>query len=201
MRDKMLGIALLGAVTLSAQTPRAPSAVGSLTNGHYHHNRTGIEFSVTPEWSLLGEGPSSGRGESVGFRDSTTDATLYAWMVRRSDETQWLDSKSDMDTYQHLIGVKIEQRHVANLNDYWIRSDRVEHPTIGGRMALKAVGEYTIVRSGPGDTAAKSERLSECLTWIHSDSVRVLFSSTVRSADLASYQPRFDQVVATAVLP
>jgi hypothetical protein len=67
----------------------------------------------------------------------------------------------------------------------------VQHITIGGRPALSAIADY--VRAG--------QKMVEYLTWVDGEKSRVVFVGRMPASELANFQPRFDAVIQSAVVP
>ncbi|MSO56434.1 MAG: hypothetical protein EXQ55_05865 [Acidobacteria bacterium] len=195
----ILGLVALAVTLVSAQAPAPGRELGSLVNGRYHHNRTGIEFVVPQEWSISATGPNSDGSEGVQFKDSVTGAVLSVWMIRQADFSRGVGSDTDSDPYRHTVGLKIQQRRDQGMPDYWVRTDRIEETMIGGRAALKAVGDFT--QTGDDSASAGKALMSECLTWIDAKDARAFFYARVPAADWPNFQWRFDQIVGTAVVP
>ena len=165
--------------------------LGTLQDGRYYHLRTGINFAVPVGWTLLVAGPSSDGGEMVTLRDSGTDTTLSVWMIVTKTSQEGIAAAGRADWYRHVVGMKIRQRYDQGLRDYWVAADTIQERVISGRNALAAVGEFT----------EGGQRVAECLTWIVGDNARAFFFARAPKSSLDLVQLRFDELVATAVIP
>jgi len=72
--------------------------------------------------------------------------------------------------------------------NYKIREGSEEHTIIGGQQALRAVGEYE--RNG--------RKITELLTWIFTEHMRVFFFAQVPSGNVPPLQPVFEQIIQSA---
>jgi hypothetical protein len=177
---------LLIAAAMSAQTEnsREVLTMGTLEEGVYHHNRTGIQFAVPSGWVIVSESLAASGGQAVILRDTETNLTATVWMkaraVDRADIPALLDRRLDD---------KAAQRN--NFQGYTYRADSVQHTTIGGQPALSAVADY--MRTG--------QHMVELLTWVEGEKSRVVFVGRVPAPDLADFQGRFDEVIQSVVVP
>jgi hypothetical protein len=171
---------------MSAQTEnsREVLTMGTLEEGVYHHNRTGIQFAVPSGWVIVSESLAASGGQAVILRDTETNLTATVWMkaraVDRADIPALLDRRLDD---------KAAQRN--NFQGYTYRADSVQHTTIGGQPALSAVADY--MRTG--------QHMVELLTWVEGEKSRVVFVGRVPAPDLADFQGRFDEVIQSVVVP
>lgn len=74
---------------------------------------------------------------------------------------------------------------------YKIREGSVEHTTIGGRQALRAVGEFE--RNGM--------KVTELLAWIFTEHTRTQFAARVAAGNVSALQPLFEQILQSARIP
>jgi hypothetical protein len=74
---------------------------------------------------------------------------------------------------------------------YKIREGSVEHTTIGGRQALRAVGEFE--RNGM--------KITELLAWIFTEHTRTQFAARVASGNVPALRPVFEQILQSARIP
>jgi len=158
--------------------------LGTLEDGVYHHNRTGIQFAVPSGWVIVTEGTSSSGGQAVTLRDAETNFTATVWMKARKADPADIPALLD-----RRLDDKAAQRN--NFQDYTYRADSVKHTTIGGQPALSGVADY--VRTG--------QHMVESLTWVEGEKSRVVFVGRVPASDLADFQGRFDEVIQSVVVP
>ncbi len=181
----------LAAATLPAQTqtpsksqPKA-QALGTLVNGVYHHNLTGIEFTLPADWIIVNQAPASEPGAQViKLKNSVSNAIASVWLKRRN---------ADPADIQALMNGRLDDKVIQrnNFQDYKYRSESVQHITIGGRPALSAVADYV----------STGQKMAEYLTWIDGERSRVLFGGRMPASELADFQMRFDPVIQSACVP
>jgi hypothetical protein len=168
-----------------AQTEVAHQPIGTLQNGVYHHTRTGLEFTLPPEWAIVSQARSSTPGaQYVKVKNAVTNAMATVWIKRRNANPEDLAA-----LMSGRLDDKTMQRN--NFQGYKYRAESVQHTTIGGRPALSAVADYVSV----------GQKMVEYLTWIDGEKSRVVFVGRVPAAELADFQTRFDPVIQSAVVP
>jgi hypothetical protein len=65
---------VVGALVVVMQhTDPVPRQPGFVTNGHYHHIASGVEFPVPKDWSVLSTSASSDEGDQVYLGNATAD--------------------------------------------------------------------------------------------------------------------------------
>lgn len=184
----------VAAISLSlpiASPQTADPAFGAIQDGRYYHVRTAISFSVPAGWTVFAAGPSSDGGEMVTLRDSVTGSSLSVWMIVAKSSQEGIAAVGPADWYRHVVGMKIRQRYDQGLRDYWVAADTIQKRTVGGRNALAARGEFT----------EGSQLFAECLTWVVGEKARVFFFARTPKSNLDLVQLRFDELVATALIP
>jgi hypothetical protein len=176
---------ILAVISLQAQTSRKPVAMGTVENGTYHSNSTGIEFTLPTEWVIASQGPSAERdAQVIKLRDTVTNAIATVWLKERA-----MDPANIEALMNGRLDSKAMQRN--NFESYKYRPESVQHSTIGGRPALSAVADYTIA----------GQKMVEYLTWVDGEKGRILFVGRVSPTDLADFQARFDPVIQSAIVP
>ncbi len=128
-------VSLAAALPAGAQTA-TKRPIGEVQNGVYHHNRTGIEFSVPSDWVVVRQGHASEGAQTVWLKDTVTNAIGTAWMKARA-----IDPANTPAMMERRLDVKVAQRN--NFEGYKFRTDSVQKTTIGGKPALSAVADYT----------------------------------------------------------
>jgi len=197
MRTLTHRVALAAVITLLAGTSHefaqtGSRALGVTQNGVYHHEKTGVQFTVPLDWTIEGTVPSSDGGEMALLRSAETPIVLSVWMIRTEATPEARSARDVADRYRHVIGMKIRQRFDSGLRDYWVPADTIQEKLIGGKPALAAVGTYT----------ERGVHMAECLTWIDTEQTAAFFFiRDVPAADLPLWQSRFNQVVETATVP
>jgi hypothetical protein len=183
---RLFALPLLIAAAMPAQTEssREVLTLGTLVDGVYHHNRTGIQFAVPSGWVIVTEGTSSSGGQAVTLRDAETNFTATVWMKARKVDPADIPALMD-----RRLDDKAAQRN--NFQGYTYRADSVQHTTIGGQPALSAVADYQ--RTG--------QHMVESLTWVEGEKSRVVFVGRVPASDLTDFQGRFDEVIRSVVVP
>jgi hypothetical protein len=172
----------LVAVVLAQTSPRP---IGTLQDGVYHHNWTGIEFRLPPEWVILSQSSAATRGaQVVRLKDTISNAVATVWMKRSDADTADIQA-----LMSGRLDDKVTQRN--NFQGYKYRTESVQHTTVGGRPALSAVADYV----------STGQKMVEYQTWVDGQKSRVVFVSRMPASELADFQSRFDPVIQSAVVP
>ena len=158
---------------------------GIIKNGRYRHNVILVGFGVPPGWCLRGTQPSNDGGEIAVLLDSSFPE-IYAAIWMRRDKIPLAQIPARL---QGAIADLVKQR--SDLHGYAIRPGSVESPWIGGRKALRAVADYE----------ANGQQMSETLTWIDTEQTRVLFLARGLASEIPAFQPHFDEIIYSAVVP
>jgi hypothetical protein len=87
--------------------------MGTLENGIYQ-DKTGVQFTLPPDWVIVSHGSASHGAHTVLLRDSITNIIATVWLKPRTGR---LDDK-------------VMQRN--NFGGYKCRPDSVRNTTIGG---------------------------------------------------------------------
>jgi hypothetical protein len=183
MRGK--GVALV----LGRSSGAAPPASGSVENGRYHHDQTGLEFELPPGFSVSGTANyMNNNGWQATITDSQRSNTLVAavWMAQRNRSEKRLPSVIDAQ-----IPAKIRRRTAPN-HPYEIPADSIQKISINGRQAIKAMGRYQ---------QHDGQKMVELLTWIITERTDVHFYAMVPVDALPDVQWRFEQMVQSAIVP
>jgi hypothetical protein len=188
MAKRLLTFAFLAlaaaAIPVQAQKSDKAQSFGSLENDIYHHNRTGIQFTLPPDWVIVSQGWASDGAQTVTLRDTVSNEVALVWLKAR------IANPADIPAVMNRrLDSKAAQRN--NFEGYKYRTESVQNTTIGGRPALSAVADY--VRTG--------QQMVEYLTWIDGEKSRVLFAARMPAAALAGFQSRFDTVIQSVVVP
>ena len=161
-----------------------PRANGTLKNGVYHHNRTGIQFTLPPDWVIVSQGRADGGGQSVLVRDTVSNVIGTVWMKERT-----IDPADIPALLNRRIDNRMRERN--NFEAYKYRSESVRQIAIGGRAALSGIADY--LRNG--------QQMVEYTTWVEGEKSRVVFGSRMPGTSLPGFQSRFDTVIQSAVVP
>jgi hypothetical protein len=185
----LAGVSLIAAlVPAKAQTKDRIATnsqpIGELQNGIYHHDRTGIEFTLPPDWAMVSQGLADGGGQMVFLRDTTSNVIGTVWLKART-----IDPADLPALLNRRLDNRIKERN--NFEGYKYRSEGVKQSAIGGQPALSAVADY--LRNG--------QQMVEYVTWIEGPKSRALFNSRMPASELPGFQSRFDAIIQTAVVP
>jgi hypothetical protein len=175
---------LAGAMVVWGQVEEKAPSFGTLENGVYHHNATGVQFSVPSDWAIVSQVVASGGAQDVLFRDTVTNVIATVWFKARTVNSADIPALMD-----RRLDSKVIQRN--NFQGYKYRPDSIQHITIGGQPAVTAIADY--VRGG--------QPRVEFLTWIDGEKSRVVFSARMPASELANFQPRFEELTQSAVVP
>jgi hypothetical protein len=159
-------------------------SIGELQNGVYHHNRTGIEFTLPPDWVIVSQEWADGGGQMVFLRDTVSNVVGTVWLKART-----IDPADIPALLNRRLDNRLKERN--NFEGYKYRSESVRQSTIGGQPALSAAADY--LRNG--------QQMVEYVTWIEGPKSRVLFNSRMPATALPGFQNRFDTVIQSAVAP
>jgi hypothetical protein len=176
MKFHPAAIALLAATAASAQ-------IGTLEHSRYHHQATGVEFTLPAGWSLLKTTPS-GNGDTVTLMDAVSKREAAVWMRAEKHPTAQI---------QKLLLAALDAKAASrkDLTGYQVRPDSIQPRVINGQQALSAVADYT--RNG--------HPMVEYLTWIFSPKTHALFYGRAPAANLEAFRTRLDAIVNSAVVP
>ena len=94
--------------------------MGTLENGIYQ-DKTGVQFTLPPDWVIVSHGSASHGARTVLLRDSITNIIDTVWLKPRTGR---LDDK-------------VMQRN--NFEGYKYRPDSVRTPQLAGGQALSAL--------------------------------------------------------------
>jgi hypothetical protein len=178
-----LPLLLTSAISVCAQAP-AKIRQSTLENGVYHHNRTGVEFTLPAGWTFVSEGHADFGGHSVLLRDSDTGAFATVWMKSQHNEPADIPG-----LLERRLDVKLLQRN--NFQDYKLRIDGVQHITVGANQGISVVADYVNV----------GQRKAEYHTWVYSGKTHLYFDGRVPEAQLPAFQERFNVLIQSAVMP
>jgi hypothetical protein len=177
------------AIPVHAQTSDKVQAkaqsLGTVEKGVYHHNLTGIEFTLPTDWVIVSQAPSTQQGaQVVKLKNSISNEVATVWLKRRNADPADLQA-----LMSGRLDDKVMQRN--NFQDYKYRSESVRHITIGGRPALSAVADYVSI----------GQKMVEYVTWVDGERSRVVFVGRVPASDLVDFQMRLDPVIQSAIVP
>jgi hypothetical protein len=175
---------LAAAVPASAQSREKVGDIGTVENGVYRHDRTGVEFTLPSGWTLVSQGHADHGGHGVVLKDSVTDAFGWVWMKSQRNEPGDIAG-----LLERRLDVKLLQRN--NFEGYKFRPGSVQHITVGGNQGMGVIADYVSL----------GQRKSEYLTWIYSGKTHVYFDGRVPEAQLPAFQARFNELIQSAVIP
>jgi hypothetical protein len=186
LRIFSLLLSLIGAsIPIHAQSNGKGKTLGTLENGVYHNNLTGIELTIQANWVIASQAPSStADAQALKLKDVASDVVATVWMKRRNAE------KADLQALMNdRLDVKATQRN--NFQNYTYRTESVQHTTVNGRPALSVVADYVMA----------GQKMVEYLTWVDGEKSRAVFAGRVPPGELANFQALFDPVIQSAVVP
>lgn len=162
----------------------AAQSTSALNNGVYQ-DKTGVQFTLPPEWVIVAQASSSTPGAHyVKLKNSVTNALATIWIKRRDANAEDLNA---------LMSGRLDEKAIQrnNLEGYKYRPESVQHLAIGGRPALSAVADYVIA----------GQKMVEYLTWVDGEKSRVVFAGRMLAAELADFQAHFDPVIQSVQVP
>ncbi len=163
--------------------------LGSVQNGIYHHNATGVEVAIPTGWSVKGQSPQPDGGDRIDLVDSASQTPRgFLWVIK--DPTP---SERTAERLQQRLQQKLRQRGEANgYHDYKLRPESTQPAVVGGQQALTAVGDYL---SPTGD------KMIEWLVFVNTPKTRFFFSVHGRESEFAAVQQQASQAISTARIP
>lgn len=176
-------------LVLARSSGAAAPASGSVENGRYHNDQTGLEFDLPPGFSVRDTAIyMDNNGWQATLTDSQRSNAVIAavWMNNASLPAQRIPSIVDAQ-----IPAKIARRTSPNYR-YEIPADSIQKISINGRQAIKAMGRYQ---------RPDGQKMVELLTWIITEHTEVHFYSMIPVDMLPDVQWRFDQMAQSATVP
>jgi len=176
-------------LVLARSSGAAPPASGSVENGRYHNDQTGLEFDLPPGFSVR---DTANYMNNNGWQATITDSQrsnapiAAVWMAKVSLPEQRIPSVVDAQ-----IPAKISRRSSPD-HPYQIPADSIQKISINGRQAIKALGRYQ---------QPDGQKMVELLTWIITEHTEAHFYSMIPVDRLPDVQWRFDQMVQSATVP
>lgn len=175
--------------------PKPRPVLGTFQAGRYHHNLTGVEFTVPPDWSIIGDDSAEDGLQMVGLTDfKSWPPNAAVWLkphdVAAADIPKLLHQQMDLKVRKRIA-----------FDKYTIRPESIQTRVIAGQQALTAVADW--VDHVPQSAAVPDgeKKMVEYLTWVFSQKTYVFVAARIPSSDLATFRRHFDQIFAAAVIP
>jgi hypothetical protein len=157
---------------------------GLVQNGRYRNKRTGLEFPIPASWKTAYDGASSDDGDMVGVSDGSSIA-IGVWMRPEVSTPAEIPEK-----LRASPPAKVKMN--AEIPGFAFRPESIQNRIIGGQQAVSAVADF--VDNG--------KKMAAIYTWIYTAKTHVVFiAQELPAADVPAVQARFDQFVATVVVP
>jgi len=171
-----------------AGVPRIPpDTTSEVTDGRYHNDWTGIEFTVPKKFTYIETETRSNPGglqADLAVSD-TKDTRVAVWMNKRR-----LRAENIPASLTSQIPAKI-QRRGGTAAGYTIPETSVEKLEIGGQQAIRATAYYP----GPG------MKMVELLVWISTEHSIAHFYAIMPADEVDILQPEFEHMVMSAQVP
>ena len=180
----LLTTPLAGQADLTRSAQRQNPA--TLQNGRYAY--AGVSFDVPASWTYEGTSQRDAVGSTARWTDRQTGIDLYAWMHKVT-----APAASIAGLVSESVARKTAQRARDGYRAWRVRPESVRQTTIGGRSALLAVADFT--SSGDGRPRV------ECLAWIYAPESRMLLFAFMEPEQLSLFQPEFEKIARSAILP
>jgi len=162
----------------------ANQPVGTVRDGRYRNNRTGLELPVAAPWKVTYNGLSSDNGDMVGLTDGS-QVDFGVWMKPEESTPAEI-----LEKLRAAPPAKVKMNE--GVPGFAFRPESIQMHTVAGQQALSAVADY--VENG--------QKMAAAYTWIYTAKTHAVFIARgLPVADLASAQSRLEQIVATAVVP
>jgi hypothetical protein len=180
-------------LVLARVAPEGPGGV--VENGRYHDTATGIEFDLPSGWFLLRNDPDPANPAGVRvFSDPSQKAIVFtANMFNRGIVAENIPNAL-AQAIPRQIAMRDGQTGNGPLHEapnYKIREGSVDHTEIGGRQAIRAIGEFE--RNG--------KSFAELLAWVYTEHTRSYFMVRGAAEDLPLLQASFDRMMQSAKIP
>ena len=183
-----------------ANAPKPPAPVlsqpaGTLSNGRYHHNNTGVEFDLPTGWAIGVTRPRDGDPNTLTVLADPARRVIFASADMRKAELPVANISGALSrAVPVLIGRRAGQTgqtapHLAQ--NYTIRPGSEQRTLIGGEQAVQAIADYQ----------ENGKPIVELLTWVYSEHTHVFFMTKMPAENLPVEQPLFDQMVRSASVP
>jgi hypothetical protein len=182
----LFGGSLANPQTSPQSNGAAPPASGSVQNGRYHHDPTGLEFNLPPGFSVQETDNYMNDGWQAILTDSENhNARVAVWMAKRSFPASVVPT-----ILARQVPAKIARR--KRLTGYEIPAESIQKTSINGQQGVKATARY----QNPD-----GQKMTELLTWITTEHTDVHFYAMVPTSSAPDLQWRFDQMVQSAIVP
>ncbi len=187
---------VLARVVPNARSVSPPAELGGvIENGRYYDTATGVEFDLPSGWFLLrtGADPANPAGVRI-FSDPSHKAVVFTANMFKGGIAKENIPNALAQAIPRLIAMRDGQTgngppHEAP--NYKIREGTVDHTEIGGRQAIRAIGEFE--RNG--------KSFAELLAWAYSEHTRTYFMVRGAAENLSLLQASFDQMLQSAKIP
>jgi flavin-dependent dehydrogenase len=151
----------------------------------YRHPRTGFEFAVPVDWTVLATGQSSDGGDQMYLRYSGSPKTYVAiWMKPETNTPAEVDARLRL-----AVKMKTDQRGGASR--YAFRPDSIHRKYVGEHQAESAVGEFL----------QDDRKTIEYFTWIFTEHTRVQFDIRGAEDGAALVNSALNEIIRTARIP
>jgi hypothetical protein len=159
-------------------------SMGTLENGLYHHTATGTEFRIPPGWSITGDGPSSGGGEAVMFREGSGQS-YFVWLIANPQKLADIPIALDQD-----VEYKLHQRTVDAVDGFKMRPGTLFKWGAGTRQGISVAFEFN--QNGPQ---------IEYDTWMRSDKNLLYFRAICPASNITMVQDSLHLLTEATTVP
>ncbi len=163
-----------------------PDTTSNVTDGRYHNDWTGIEFSVPEKFAFLEtETRSNPGGLQADFAvTGIKNSRVAVWMNKRRLRPENIPASLTVQ-----IPAKIQRRGGAAAG-YTIPQNSIQKLQIGGQQAIRATASYR-----------GQQKMVELLAWISTEHSIAHFYAMMPADEVDFLQPAFDQMVMSAQVP
>ncbi len=181
-----------------AQYGPAEILLGSVQNGRYHHNWTGVEFPLPAGWTIKLQSSQPDGGDRIDFSESPSGPVIgFLWVM--VDPTP---SDQNQARLQYRLQSKLNQRRDADPSQmetqgfkghsFKLRSETIQPAMIAGHQGLTAVGEYL---------NSRGEHMLEWLVFLNTERTRFFLSVKGTVTDFPALQQQAAQALSSAIIP
>jgi hypothetical protein len=172
--------------------PTLGGPAGELRDGVYHHAASGVQLILPVGWSIGQPAPAQGDPTyAITLLDPEHRANSFIVDMRPSENLQERLPASLSLALETLVERHEGKHGSPGTPGYKVRQGSVEHATIGGLQALRAVGDFD--RNGM--------KITELLTWIFTEHTRAQFAARVPSGNVEAFKPVFEEILQSTRMP
>jgi hypothetical protein len=166
-----------------------PQILGTFRNGRYHHNLTGTELTVPPDWQFRSQKGQPDGGDRIDLADSNGRGTAFFWVRQVDTPTEQIAERLRARLDSKL---KNQRQDSGEMRGFQLRPGGPQPGLAGGYQTLSAVGDYM---------DPNGEKMTEYQIFFQSAKTAAFISGRAKFTDFAALQGRFEQMANSVVMP